>query len=220
MKVDLMHDISRTLERLNNNIKSYAQDRPVQLVAVSKTKPIEVIKQALDAGQRIFGENKIQEAQEKWPMLKQQYQDVELHLIGPLQTNKVRKALQLFDVIEVLDRPKLAQAIARISKEEQRYPKLYIQVNIGMEPQKAGIMPDALEDFHHYCVQEEGLNIQGLMAIPPSSEDPKPYFLQLKQLQTKLGVADLSMGMSGDYVQAIECGATHIRVGSHIFGAR
>ncbi len=215
-----MHDVALALRKLNQQIETLAQKKPAQLIAVSKTKPISMIKQALDARQRVFGENKVQEAHEKWSDLKQQYPDIELHLIGPLQTNKVRKALQIFDVIEVLDRPKLAQAVARISKEEQLFPKLYIQVNVGNEPQKAGVAPDALNDFYHYCTKEEGLNIQGLMAIPPSNVDPTPYFEQLKQQQMTLGLSDLSMGMSGDYEKAIICGATHIRIGSHIFGAR
>ncbi len=215
-----MHDIAFALKQLDNKIKILAQGRCIQLIAVSKTKPAEMIQKALDAGQRMFGENQVQEAQAKWPALKQQYSDIELHLIGPLQTNKVRKALQLFDVIEVLDRFKLAHAIARISKEEQKYPKIYIQVNIGKEPQKAGITPDELKDFYAYCQNEEKLNIAGLMAIPPHGQDPMPYFQQLKQLQMMLDAKDLSMGMSGDYDKAIICGATHIRIGSHIFGAR
>ena len=195
-------------------------DQNITLVAVSKTKPANEIMPVLEEGHRIFGENKIQETAEKWPDLRVKYPDVELHLIGPLQSNKVRQAIQLFDVIESIDRPKLARAIARISKQENKYCDGYIQINIGKETQKAGIDPDEADDFIAFCRVELKLSIVGLMCIPPADQDPIPYFLRLKKIAQRNGLDKLSMGMSSDYHAAIECGATSVRVGTAIFGAR
>ncbi|PCJ40103.1 MAG: YggS family pyridoxal phosphate-dependent enzyme [Alphaproteobacteria bacterium] len=217
--------MTSTLETVQKNIVSAACDagRPpkdISLIAVSKTKPPGAIRPILDAGQRIFGENKIQEAAAKWPELRQEYDGVELHLIGPLQSNKVRQAVQLFDVIETLDRPKLARAIARICGEEDKSVICYIQVNIGREAQKSGIDPDALDGFVALCRDELMLPVAGLMCIPPSGCDPAPYFIMLRKMAERHGFKELSMGMSADYQTAIACGATSVRVGTALFGAR
>ena len=213
------------LETVRKNIHTAAinsgrQGGDVTLVAVSKTKSIDAITPILDRGQRVFGENKIQEAAGKWPELCARYDSVKLHLIGPLQSNKVRAAIQLFDVIETLDRPKLARAIARISQEENKYCDCYIQVNVGREDQKAGIDPDAVDSFVALCRDELKLSVVGLMCIPPAGQDPAPYFTELKAIATRNGLDKLSMGMSGDYPCAIQCGATSVRVGTALFGKR
>ncbi len=192
----------------------------VNLIAVSKTKPADDVRQALVAGQRLFGENRVQEAASKFPELKTAYPDLELHLIGPLQTNKVEQAVKLFDVIQTLDRPKLAEALAKAKIKFGTLPKLYIEVNIGHEPQKAGIEPEHLDEFLRFCRKDCGLEIHGLMCIPPQDVDPIPYFRQMRQLADYYTLPQLSMGMSGDYTQAIMAGATQIRVGSAIFGER
>lgn len=213
------------LETVQQNIDAAARaagrdPRNITLVAVSKTKPADVITPILDQGHRVFGENKVQEAAGKWPVLREKYPGVELHLIGPLQSNKARQAIQLFDVIETVDRPKLARAIARISAEEGRHPRCYIQVNIGAEEQKAGILPEKADDFIALCRDELKLPLDGLMCIPPAGVDPTPYFTRLKDMAARHGLAKLSMGMSGDYPQAIQAGATSVRVGTAIFGPR
>ncbi|MFV0432076.1 MAG: YggS family pyridoxal phosphate-dependent enzyme [Alphaproteobacteria bacterium] len=213
-------DIVEKLIGLKKEVNTLSQKEVVQLIAVSKTKPVSDIEAALKANHRLFGENKVQEAAEKWPELKQRYPDVQLHLIGGLQKNKVRKAIGLFDVIQTLDRKSLAEAIARISIEEAKIPQLYIQINIGREPQKSGILPEEVEDFYQYCSQDLGLKIIGLMAIPPVGEDAKAYFVKLKEYQKMLSLPYLSMGMSADYREAIKQGATHIRLGQAIFGGR
>ena len=192
----------------------------VTLVAVSKTFPAEAITPFLAAGQRVFGENRVQEAQAKWPGLRESYDDIELHLIGPLQTNKVRDAVALFDVIETLDRDKLAVALRAEMERQGRRPKLLVQVKIGKEPQKAGVAPDEAAAFVARCRSDHGLAIAGLMAIPPAGEPPGPYFAQLAMLGRAAGVDWLSMGMSGDFETAIAMGATHVRVGSALFGHR
>lgn len=197
--------------------------RPIEdihLVAVSKTHPMEAVSKALEAGQRVFGENRVQEAAEKFPDLKKAYPDLELHLIGPLQTNKVAQAVALFDVIQTLDRPKLAEALAKEIGKQGRSPRLYIEVNTGGEPQKAGILPEALPDFLKTCTEIYGLTIEGLMGIPPFTEDPAPHFKLLKELAAQHGLKKLSMGMSADFEAAIACGATEVRVGTAIFGTR
>ncbi len=192
----------------------------VQLTAVSKTKSIEEIIPTLKAGQRIFGENKVQEASQKWQVLKQQFLDIELHLIGALQTNKAREAVKTFDVIETLDRPKLARTLARIFKEEEMSCDLYIQINTGSEPQKSGILPKDADAFIKLCIEDLGLPIVGLMCIPPAGENSAPHFESLKKLASNHGILNLSMGMSSDYEGAIAHGATHVRVGTALFGAR
>lgn len=217
--------MTSTLETVQKNIASAARDAgrspaDISLIAVSKTKPPEAIRPLLDAGQRVFGENKVQEAATKWPELRQKYDGVDLHLIGPLQSNKVRQAVQLFDVIETLDRPKLARAIARICGEEGKSVTCYIQVNVGREAQKAGIDPDELEGFIALCRDALMLPVAGLMCIPPSGCDPTSYFMMLKEMAAQHGLEKLSMGMSGDYQAAIACGATSVRVGTALFGVR
>jgi len=196
------------------------QDRAVQLVAVSKTFEADTIRLAIEAGQRIFGENRVQESQGKWPGLKAETPDIELHLIGPLQSNKAAEAVALFDVIETVDREKIARAIAEEMKRQGKALRLYVQVNTGLEPQKAGIAPDDTPAFVDFCRGELGLGIEGLMCIPPADENPGPHFALLAKLAEKCGVNKLSMGMSGDYEMAIAFGATSVRVGSAIFGAR
>lgn len=192
----------------------------VSLVAVSKTVDAEHIRPVILAGQRVFGENRVQEAKSKWPALRSGFDDIELHLIGPLQSNKAREAVALFDVIETLDRPKLALALAAALKETGRRPRLYVQVNTGAEEQKAGILPQDADAFIADCRTVHGLEISGLMCIPPANEPPSPHFALLAQIARRNGIAILSMGMSADFAAAIQCGATHVRIGSAIFGQR
>lgn len=193
---------------------------PVTLVAVSKTFDADAIRPVIAAGARVFGENKVQEAQEKWPALKAEYPDIELRLLGPLQSNKAKDAVALFDVIESVDREKIAAEISREIARQGRSPRLYVQVNTGREPQKAGIDPDEAIAFVARCRDVHGLTIEGLMCIPPAGEDPAPHFELLAALADKAGLARRSMGMSGDYEKAVIYGATSVRVGSAIFGAR
>ena len=192
----------------------------VSLVAVSKTFDARVIMPVIEVGQRIFGENRVQEAQGKWPGLKAEFPDIELHLIGPLQSNKAKEAVALFEVIETVDREKIAAELAKEIARQGRTPKLYVQVNTGSEPQKAGIEPREAVAFVRRCRDEHGLAIEGLMCIPPLEENPGPHFALLAKLAKEAGVEKLSMGMSGDYELAIAFGATSVRVGSAIFGAR
>jgi len=192
----------------------------VSLVAVSKTFDAPVIRPLLAAGHRVFGENRVQEAEGKWPGLKAEFPDIELHLIGPLQSNKARQAVALFDVIESIDRDKIAAEIAKEMARQQRRLRLYIQVNVGLEAQKAGIAPAEAVAFTARCREVHGLAIEGLMCIPPLEDDPAPHFAMLADLGRQAGVDKLSMGMSADYETAIARGATSVRVGSAIFGAR
>ncbi|MDX8507596.1 YggS family pyridoxal phosphate-dependent enzyme [Mesorhizobium captivum] len=192
----------------------------VTLVAVSKTFAAEDIRPVIEAGQRVFGENRVQEAQGKWPALREAFPDIELHLIGPLQSNKTKEAVALFDVIETVDREKIAAELAKEIAKHGRTPKLYVQVNTGSEPQKAGIEPREAVAFVKRCRDFHGLAIEGLMCIPPADENPGPHFALLEKLAREAGVAKLSMGMSGDYETAIAFGATSVRVGSAIFGSR
>ncbi len=192
----------------------------VNLIAVSKNFDAEAIKPFLDEGQRVFGENRVQEAYGKWPILKENYVDIELHLLGPLQTNKVRQALRLFDVIHTLDSLKLAERIARISKEEHTQPRLFIQVNTGNEKQKAGLPLGEAVAFAKYCIENFFLHIVGFMCIPPVNQDSRLHFALLQKLSQEAGLSMLSMGMSADYEDAIFMGATHIRLGRVIFGDR
>jgi pyridoxal phosphate enzyme (YggS family) len=196
------------------------QKGSVQLVAVSKTFEAGIIRQAIGAGQRVFGENRVQESQGKWPELKAETPDIELHLIGPLQSNKAADAVALFDVIETVDREKIARTLADEMKRQGRVLRLYVQVNTGLEPQKAGIAPDDTLSFITFCRDELGLTIEGLMCIPPADENPGPHFALLAKLAKKCGLQKLSMGMSSDYEIAVAFGATSVRVGSAIFGAR
>lgn len=192
----------------------------VKLVAVSKTFGADEIRPVLDSGHRVFGENRVQEAQGKWPELKSAYEDVELHLIGPLQSNKAKEAVALFDVIETVDREKIAAAIAAEMKRQNRSVRLLVQVNTGMEAQKAGIAPDEAEAFVKSCRERNGLTISGLMCIPPLDENPGPHFALLEKLCRRMELEELSMGMSADFETAIAFGATSVRVGSAIFGRR
>ena len=191
----------------------------VRLIAVSKVQPNERVEAVLEQGHRVFGENKVQEAAGKWPIFREQFEGVELHLIGPLQTNKARQAMELFDVIQTLDRPKLAKTLARLKEETGHCPTLYVQVNTGEEPQKAGIMPAEVDGFIGDC-RALGLPLVGLMCIPPVEEEPSLHFALLAKIAARNGLDELSMGMSGDFESAIAQGATSVRVGSAIFGAR
>ncbi|WP_088348423.1 MULTISPECIES: YggS family pyridoxal phosphate-dependent enzyme [Rhodomicrobium] len=213
------------LEAIRQRVASAAheagrQPDMVTLVAVSKTFAAENIEPAIAAGQRIFGENRVQEAKEKWPGLQAAHPGLELHLIGPLQSNKARDAVALFDVIHTLDRLKIARALAAEMAAQGRTPKLFIQVNTGLEPQKSGIAPAETEGFLRECREGLGLRIEGLMCIPPFDAPPDEHFRLLARLAGDLGLPGLSMGMSADFETAIRLGATHVRVGSAIFGAR
>ncbi|MCK0206769.1 YggS family pyridoxal phosphate-dependent enzyme [Starkeya koreensis] len=194
----------------------------VKLVAVSKTFGPESILPAIEAGQRLFGENRVQESKAKWPALRERFPDIELHLIGPLQTNKLREALELFDVIHTVDRPSLAAALAKELARDpaRRPPRLLVQVNTGEEPQKAGVVPQEADAFIATCREEHKLVIEGLMCIPPADEPAAPHFALLAKIARRNGLDVLSMGMSGDYETAIALGATFVRVGSAIFGGR
>lgn len=192
----------------------------IALVAVSKTHPAETIQKALDAGQRRFGENRVQEAAAKWPNLRAATPGIELHLIGPLQSNKAREAIALFDVIHTLDRPKLAEALVRLRDEGLALPRLLVQVNTGCEPQKAGVLPADADAFLARCAGEWKLPVAGLMCIPPVEQEPSPHFALLRTIAERHGLTELSMGMSHDYPIAVALGATFVRVGSAIFGTR
>ena len=191
----------------------------VTLIAVSKQQPDDRVTAALDAGQRVFGENYVQEAQRKWPALRDRWAGVELHLLGPLQSNKARAAVELFDAIHSLDRLSLAQRLARIVQDTGRAPQLFVQVNTGDEPQKSGIPPAQADGFIAEC-RALDLPVVGCMCIPPDAQDPAPHFRLLREIATRNGLPALSMGMSADFETAIAEGATHIRIGSAIFGAR
>jgi PLP dependent protein len=192
----------------------------VHLVAVTKTFGPEHIVPVLDAGHRLFGENRVQEAKGKWPALRDRYPGIELHLIGPLQSNKAREAVALFDAIHTIDRPKIARAVAAETARQGRRLRLFIEVNTGEEAQKAGVMPKETEGLVRLCREELGLDIAGLMCIPPHDEEPALHFALLAKLAGELGLTHLSMGMSADFAIAIAFGATFVRVGSEIFGAR
>ena len=220
-----LHDVANRLAAVRLHINAAIDKRPprygakpVTLVAVSKRQPEAKIDAALGAGQRVFGENRVQEASQRWTDRRLAYSDLILHLIGPLQTNKVAEAVALFDVIEVVDREKLARALAKEMACQNRSLPCYIQVNTGEEPQKSGILPDQLNDFVHFCKDELALPIIGLMCIPPVDEEAAMHFAFLNTMAQRLNLPKLSMGMSGDYVEAIGFGATSIRVGSAIFG--
>jgi PLP dependent protein len=202
---------------------TFAAGRPagkVALVAVSKTHPAAAVREALAAGHRLFGENRVQEAEAKYPALREAFPDLTLHLIGPLQTNKVRDAVALFDVIETVDRPRLAAALAREMERTGRRLTCLIEVNTGEEPQKSGVLPEAADAFVVECRDRLGLSIAGLMCVPPVDDEPSPHFALLREIARRNGLETLSMGMSADFETAIRFGATHVRVGTAIFGAR
>lgn len=220
-----MSDVVANLAAVNAAIATAAQaagrdPAAITLVAVSKTHEADAIRPALVAGHRIYGENRVQEAKAKWPELKRDFADIELHLIGPLQTNKVREAVALFDVIETIDRPKLARALAEEMARIGHCPRCLVQVNVGHEDQKAGIAPDQADLLIRLCIDQYHLPVTGVMCIPPVDQDPAPHFRQLADIAARNGLAVISMGMSGDYPAAIAQGATHVRVGSAIFGSR
>ena len=192
----------------------------VTLVAASKTVPPEVLEQAIASGHRVYGENRVQEARAKWPELRARHPEVELHLIGPLQSNKAAQAVALFDVIHSLDRVSLCEALAKECARQDRRPKLLVQINIGCEEQKSGVLPDEADAFVKTCRETYNLDVVGLMCIPPVGEAPEPYFKLLAEIAQRNGLEVLSMGMSSDYALAVAYGATYVRVGSAIFGAR
>jgi pyridoxal phosphate enzyme (YggS family) len=192
----------------------------IELVAVSKTHPAAAVAAAIAAGQRVFGENRVQEAAEKYPALKAQHPELRLHLIGPLQTNKVRLAAELFDVIETVDRARLAEALAAEGDKRGRCPELLVQVNTGEEPQKAGVPPAEADALIALCRDRLQLPLRGLMCIPPLAEEPSPHFALLREIARRNGLGALSMGMSGDFAVAIRLGATFVRIGTAIFGER
>lgn len=192
----------------------------VALVAVTKTVAADGIRPVIAAGHRVFGENRVQEAMGKWPGLKEGQDGIELHLIGPLQSNKAREAVALFDVIQTVDRPSLCAALGKEIERAGRSPRLLVQVNTGAEPQKAGVLPEDADGFIVRCTNDYGLAIDGLMCIPPADEAAAPHFALLAKIAARNGLRKLSMGMSADYVEAVRFGATHVRVGSAIFGSR
>lgn len=218
-------DPARNLSSLKDEIAEIATDcgrdrADVNLVAVSKVHTEERIIPVLDAGHRLFGENRVQEAEGKWPALRGKYHDIRLHLIGPLQSNKVKNAVATFDVIETVDRPKIAKALAKEFDRMDRQLPCFIQVNTGEEPQKAGILPEDVDAFVKTCVDDLALDVLGLMCIPPIDEEPALHFGLLAEMAKRNGLAAKSMGMSADYGMAIKLGATHVRVGTAIFGSR
>lgn len=222
-------DIPRNIQAVRARIEAAAREAgrdpaAVALVAVSKTVGPERLEAAIAAGQRVFGENRVQEAEGKWPALRRGLASLQpgltLHLIGALQTNKAAKAVEIFDVIETVDRPRLAETLAREMAKSGLRRECYIQVNTGAEPQKAGVMPDAADDFIRLCRDELALPVSGLMCIPPAAEEPSLHFAFLREIARRHGLANLSMGMSADYPVAVAFGATHVRVGTAIFGHR
>lgn len=218
-------DTKERMRTVLNSVSKAAQQAgrepaSVQLIAVSKTLGADQIRPALDAGHRVYGENRVQESQSKWPELKRDYPNIELHLIGPLQSNKAQDAVALFDVIHTIDRDKIAKAVAREMKRLDRRLKLFVQVNTGQEEQKAGLAPALVVDFVQKCREDYGLDIAGLMCIPPFDENPGPHFALMGKLANQAGLKELSMGMSGDYETAIQFGSTSVRVGTAIFGER
>lgn len=220
-----MHETVANLRHVLDDIaeaarKAGREPDEVGLVAVTKTHDAANIRPVLEAGHRLFGENRVQEAAGKWPALREAFPDSRLHLIGPLQTNKVRQALELFDVIETVDRPKLAREIAKEAEKLGKAPDCFIQVNTGAEPQKAGVLPQEADAFIENCRNQFGLSVKGLMCIPPVDEEPSLHFALLREIAHRNGLTGLSMGMSSDYQIAIAFGATLVRVGTAIFGAR
>ena len=221
MDTDTPHALLSIRERIKAAHNRFgAPPAEVQLIAVSKTFGREAMVPYLEAGQRLFGENRVQEAQEKWPELRARFPDIELHLIGPLQSNKARHAVALFDVIQTVDRDRIAEALASEMRRVGRSLPCFVQVNIGAEEQKAGVAPSEAVSFVQRCRDEHGLNIVGLMCIPPDGAPPGPFFAHLAQLAREADAPLLSMGMSGDFETAIAMGATHVRVGSALFGSR
>ena len=218
-------DLATNLQKVQQRIAAACERASrtpdsVTLLAVTKSHPPEVIEAAARLGLTLFGENKVQEAKAKWPPLRSRHPGLELHLIGPLQSNKAREAVALFDAIHSVDRPSLCEALAKeIARQGQR-PTLFVEVNTGGEPQKAGVLPEAADEFLKACRERHGLSISGLMCIPPASEPPAPHFALTAKIAARNGLGLLSMGMSADFATAIAFGATHVRVGTAIFGGR
>ncbi|HPE30351.1 MAG TPA: YggS family pyridoxal phosphate-dependent enzyme [Parvularculaceae bacterium] len=218
---DPVANLARIRARLNAAAEEAGRKpEDITVIAVSKNHGAEAILPLLEAGHRVFGENRVQEAMGKWPALKERYPDIELHLIGPLQTNKAKEAVAFFDVIETVDRPKLARILSEEMARQGKTLRLLVQVNTGEEEQKAGAAPQEADAFIAQCRDEYGLAIDGLMCIPPAEEAPAPHFALLAKIAARNGLKTLSMGMSGDYEIAATLGATHVRVGTEIFGAR
>ncbi len=219
------HNIADGLAQVNAEIANACREvkrdpSSVTLIAVSKTFSGDEIEPALAAGQRVFGENRVQESKGKWPALREKYPGIELHLIGPLQSNKAKEAVALFDAIHSVDRASLCEALAKEIEKAGKSPQLFVEINTGEEPQKAGIIPAEADAFLIACREQYGLKIDGLMCIPPHDDAPAPHFALTAKIAKRNGLALLSMGMSADYQTAIEFGATHVRVGSAIFGSR
>jgi PLP dependent protein len=222
---DLQVPAAERLAAVRGEIATAARDAQrdpasVTLVAISKTFGAEAITPVIAAGQRVFGENRVQEAKAKWPALKERTPDIELHLVGPLQSNKAKEAVALFDAIHSVDRPSLCESLAKEIARQGRSPTLFIEINTGAEPQKAGVLPEAADAFLKACRETYGLTISGLMCIPPADEAPAPHFALTAKIAKRNGLALLSMGMSADFPVAIAMGATHVRVGTAIFGHR
>ena len=218
-------DAADSLTRVRSEIAAACREAgrepsAVTLIAVSKTFAADAISPIIDAGQRVFGENRVQEAKGKWPALMQSYEGLALHLIGPLQSNKAKEAVALFDAIHSVNRPSICEALAKEIKSHGKQPQLFVQINTGEEPQKAGIAPPDADTFLATCRNSYGLQISGLMCIPPVDQAPAPHFALCAKIAARNGLTNLSMGMSADFAVAIQMGATHVRVGSAIFGGR
>ena len=206
-----------SIESIDANLN---EKKNIEIIAISKRQPLEKLIDALDTGHKIFGENQVQESLKKWPTLKEKYQNIELHLVGPLQSNKVKDAVSIFDFIQTVDRKKIAEALKKEEEKQQKKISYMIQINTGEESQKSGIMPNDADDFFKYCKEDLKLNIEGLMCIPPYNEESSIHFAYLRKKNLEYKLPSLSMGMSEDYEKAIIFGATHIRVGTVIFGKR
>ena len=217
-----MHKNIDNLEGIKNKLKQLKLEnyQNLKIIAVSKTFSLNSILPLIEYGHDHFGENKVQEALEKWPKIKESYPNLKLHMVGKIQSNKVKFLLPVFDYLHSLDNIKIAEKISSEEKKNNKKLKIFIQINIGNEPQKSGINIEDLDEFYLTCVNELNLNIVGLMCLPPSSSDPKKYFILLKEISNKLNLKELSMGMSNDYLDAAQCGATYLRIGSKIFGER
>ncbi len=215
-----MSNIIESFKKINSNIKSLNTKRPVKIIAISKTFPLEHIKPLIDLGHTHFGENKVQEAVAKWKLIKKEKDNLKLHMVGKMQSNKAKDAFEIFDYIHSLDTQKLADIFSKCENNTSRKLNYFIQVNIGKESQKSGIGVSEIDSFYNYCTKENNLNILGLMIIPPNDQNPSSYFKILDELNASLGLKDLSMGMSSDYLEAIRHNATYVRIGSSIFGAR
>ena len=218
--VDSQSGLLKVRTELERAQASSGAQQPVTLIAVSKTFDARAIEPVIAAGQKVFGENRVQEAKAKWPALKAEHPEIELHLIGPLQSNKAREAVALFDAIHTVDRPSLCEALAKEITRQDRRPLLFAEINTGAEPQKAGVLPEHADTFLRACREDYRLEISGLMCIPPIDEAPAPHFALTAKIAARNGLTLLSMGMSADFTQAVQFGATHVRVGSAIFGQR